>query len=68
MKDSTFFALALPAFVLAILAIVYGVYRLEVARCGIKYVDYEPKYGLISGCMVKVNGRWIPDERLRVVE
>ncbi len=37
------------------------------AACNAKWTrsGFESDYGIIQGCVIKVKGRWIPEERYR---
>lgn len=41
---------------------------IDSVSCNARYQDFEHKYEFISGCMVKEKGKWIPDDKFRVVE
>lgn len=36
--------------------------------CSSKWSDFENRYGLIEGCMVKQDGKWFPSDRVRSIE
>lgn len=47
----------------------FGVYLMDKKQCYTKYSDFKPEYvGVITGCMVKYNGKTVPVESLRVME
>lgn len=38
-------------------------------RCDNQFQNFERKFKIIGGCLVKEDGgKWVPDERFRVVE
>lgn len=37
-------------------------------QCKSRWPDYETSYGLVQGCLVKNNGKWIPDDGMRAVD
>jgi len=43
-------------------------YGSEYVVCKDKYSRYEPTYGIIKGCQVKIDGEYIPVENWRVIE
>lgn len=32
-------------------------------ECKWKYSDFETQYNVLSGCRLKLDGKWVPDER-----
>jgi hypothetical protein len=36
--------------------------------CKSKYTEFNPKYGIISGCMIEYKGKRMPAETLRIVD
>jgi hypothetical protein len=57
---------------LAILAVLFGCASLtpfyNQYRCGAQWSDFENRYGIIEGCMVKQGDKWFPEERVRAIE
>lgn len=41
---------------------------LNVTKCNAQFADFEHRWGVWEGCMLKTDGKWIPDERYRVLE
>ena len=37
-------------------------------QCGAKTPGMDSDWGPVQGCMVKVNGKWVPYDRWRVVD
>lgn len=68
MSDKDFFV-SVGVFVAFIAMLVFGIYSADKKQCYTKYLDFQPEYkGMITGCMVKYNGKTIPVESLRVME
>jgi len=36
--------------------------------CGQKYFEFQNRFGILTGCMVYHNEKWLPVERLRFFE
>ena len=53
------FIFGIILFILAILGISYA---LDKKVCNDRFATFEHKYGLFSGCLIKINDKWIPDE------
>lgn len=49
----------------SLLVVTLAVYPIASAACGAKWSDFENDFGLFSGCRVKVDGKWIPEDRIR---
>ncbi len=43
-------------------------YWSDATTCNQRYASFEHKYGFFSGCLIKVNGKWVPDESFYVKE
>lgn len=58
--------------VLGILFVVIGMIAIGIAldamSCSARFASFEHKYGIFSGCLIKVNEKWIPDEAYYVKE
>ncbi len=48
----------------------WGAYAMDAASCKRKWLEsgFQSRYYIIGGCQIKYQGRWIPEERYRVVE
>ncbi len=41
---------------------------IEAKRCEDRFASFEHKYGIFSGCLIKVNDQWVPDESYYIKE
>ena len=48
--------------VIALVSIVVGT-----TGCANRWMDYETSYGLTTKCMVFYEGRWVPEDRIRIL-
>lgn len=57
---------------LIIIALLVGVIYLSTvtdrARCNSRFGSFEHKWGYWSGCLIQVDGKWIPSESYYVKE
>ena len=37
-------------------------------QCNAKYADFIHRWGIIERCLIRHDGKWIPDERFRVLD
>ena len=50
-------------------AIIFGfIFGVDRYNCHYKYRDFNPSWGLISGCMVIYNDKNVPSDSLRVMD
>lgn len=40
----------------------------NIITCNQRFVSFEHKYGFWSGCLIKVNNKWVPDESFYIKE
>lgn len=56
----------------AITAVLFGFVSLtplyDQYRCSVQWSDFENRYGIIEGCMVKQGDKWVPEARVRAIE
>ncbi len=54
---------------LVLLAVIFaGAYPVKSFSCGQRWGDYEYRYSFFGGCQVKEDGKWTPEDRVRVVQ
>ncbi len=55
---------------LIVLAMFLGLaYAVSAATCHFRWSGtYQTQFGLIAGCRVNINGKWIPEDRVREFE
>ena len=57
----------LVGFFSIVLVLVFA-FWIDSCVCSARFPDIENRYQIISGCMVKTNEGWIPDDRYRVID
>lgn len=62
--------LSLVALVLTIVCMLFLSFVVDKTQCRAKAVKQELQYdyGIVQGCMVKYNGKWVDYDRLRYTE
>ncbi len=50
----------------AILACVYGIYRVERAKCLRQFAEFNPEFNTIGGCMITVDEQRVPSGSFRM--
>lgn len=45
--------------------IFFGSFELEKAKCYKRYSDFEVRWQIPEGCMIKPNSKWIPSQNYR---
>ena len=58
--------LAFLGFVLVIVLLIFGMFKLEEYKCRVKYDGYTTRYQYIGGCMIRTDKGWAPSKNLRV--
>lgn len=55
--------------IVAALVLIFGaLIAVDAAACNRRYASYgETSYGVIQGCMVKHNGKWVPSDAIREI-
>lgn len=62
MSEDAKIALSAAAFfALLIAALIW----FKAEQCDARWSDYQHEWGLVSGCRVKIDGRWVPADRVR---
>lgn len=66
MKDSTLNVIAGVLCAIGLLLILGGVFLLAGVGCSARWPDDQTEYRLTGGCMVRVHGKLVPEDRVRI--
>ena len=58
-------------FLLSVVAGIMGIFLLAFflssVICSQKWIDYDSRWSVLGGCQVQVDGKWTPEERVRII-
>jgi len=60
--------LALVGTILLVICCMILISPLMILQCNAQFNDFEHKWGILSGCMIKKEGKWINTEYYRLLE
>lgn len=56
------------AWIVGIIVVVWLVLSFDKQHCYKQYREFNPAWGVISGCIIEYNGMHIPSENFRIVD
>ena len=65
MDDDAYGCLGLIVLAIFVVVLIIGGWVWKSYACGARWSDFQSQYGVVSGCQVKVDGRWVPEDRVR---
>lgn len=69
MKENFLACLIIVCIIAIPVALIFsGIIWIESAKCKSKYSDYEPQFGILSGCRVVWEGKLTPTENIGLRE
>ena len=68
MKETTIIAIIIGVAMSFLGVIALIAYGFSSYSCVAKYADFNPKFGIITGCMIEYNSKRIPAENFRLID